>query len=522
MGTQNKIGASMKSTFANLRGGMGPQTDFGQQNRMANAGVYAPGSFGAQNAVANGTGIVGTPEEFQAAQAAQTSLGGGGGAGGGGTQMQGGVRQQQMGAPAGGQPGLFQAGLPTPTENRVEALSPMAQTFGSLERLGGVADANAFQTQLRDTGINLNPVGQAPGDFMRNTEAAMTLFRSGGRKPLVPTTAYAPTGLREKAIAAGGQSVFGQGAVMASYDGINAQGGRRFSLGQVTPRMEDGRGPDWTPPNPITPSPVRPASSAQPAMAQPNSSPAQMAEAEYRSAMNPGSGEVITAPGGERFMRDRNGRLQPAGSDPEITSQVKQKEAAAAAEGTKSVETAYKLLDEVGESANTGRALVGSIKRVRDLYDEGATSGFGQGALTTIGAAISRITGKEAKISSQQELNQALGELALGQTKEFAKGGGSVSNYERELFAEAGVNKSRTPEANLRILSALENVAKRNVALDNERTRLEGLGLPATEIAKELRQMRSQLTAEADKGYQATQSQAKTKKVGRFEVVEEP
>ncbi len=234
--------------------------------------------------------------------------------------------------------------------------------------------------------------------------------------------------------------------------------------------------------------------------------------------MSPGGGEVITAPGGERFMRDRNGRLQAAGTDPDITAKAKQQEAAAAAEGSKSVESAYKLLDEVGEGAGSARELSGGIKRVRDLYDEGATSGFGQGALTAIGSAISRITGKEAKISSQQELDQALGELALSQTKSLAKGQGSTSDYERSLFAEAAANKTRTREANLRILGALDNVAKRKIALDNERTRLEGLGLPATEIAKEIRQMRGQLTSEADKNYQGGASAPK--KVGRFEVTE--
>lgn len=147
MGTQDKLRASMNSTFANLRGGMGAQTDFGMQNRMANAGVYAPGSFGAQNAEANGTGVVGTPEQFQ------------------------------------------------------------------LGMLG------------------VNPQGASGGNDLFSALQGPSLANLGLHPASGPIHAYAPTGLRERAIAAGGAPVTGFGGAQVSA-APNARGGMGFNLTQ--------------------------------------------------------------------------------------------------------------------------------------------------------------------------------------------------------------------------------------------------------------------------------------------------
>lgn len=162
--------------------GLGPQTDFGQQNRMANAGVYAPGSFGAMNAAANGTGA-----------------------------------------------NVMMAGT-----------APNAAMLANNRAVIPTAPAQ-----------NIFASGMAPGQ----TD---------------PIHAYAPTGLRDAAINAPinpndpsmreRSMVWGQGDVMAGYDGVNAQGGRRFSLGQVMPAGDN----PVNPANPIAPENLQAANPGMP------------------------------------------------------------------------------------------------------------------------------------------------------------------------------------------------------------------------------------------------------------------
>lgn len=139
---------------------VGAQTDFGQQNAMANAGLYLPGTFGAQNAMANRTG----------------------------------------------------------------AVSPAIPT----EAIPSVLGAGM-------------PAGTSVGSFVPQN----------GMVPINPIHAYAPTGLRERAIRAGGRAVFGQGDVAATYDGTNAMGGQKFSLSQIVPIGGPNNSPEVFTPNPI-------------------------------------------------------------------------------------------------------------------------------------------------------------------------------------------------------------------------------------------------------------------------------
>ena len=158
-----------------------PGPDIGQISAMANAGQYMPGTFGASNAVANGTGSV---------------FGGG---------------MDPTTAPTAGgvamPPNPFGGGMASP--------APAANPFG-----GGMPPAGM---------VGVNPIH-----------------------------AYAPTGLAQRAIAAGGQGVWGQGDVMAFHDGMNAQGGNKFTLSQVMPVGGPNGGP-VQPANPIGPETLRPA-----------------------------------------------------------------------------------------------------------------------------------------------------------------------------------------------------------------------------------------------------------------------
>lgn len=244
-GTQDKLRASMNSTFANLRGGTGAQTDFGEQNRMANAGVYEPGSFGAQNAVANGTGVVGTAEQFRTGTV---------------PVMQSGIDNTPLPT---GREGLNAAtgnilgsGLSRGAASGVSGLPVATQVAGVLSGMEDTGKVAAYQQRLMESGINLNAENQAPGDYQRNLVAARGIYDNvfGAGLPAGatggPTTSYAPTGFRDRVMQANGGLVYGQGNVMGATDGKNAAGGNRFFLGQVTPMGANGQAPA-PPPNPI-------------------------------------------------------------------------------------------------------------------------------------------------------------------------------------------------------------------------------------------------------------------------------
>lgn len=152
---------------------------------------------------------------------------------------------------------VFGGGM-SPSETRTAAALPLAtQVAGSLATIDEQGQVSAFQQRLKDAGVNLDPTGQAPGDFQQSMTAARgiydTVFGGGMSKTSGPVQAFAPTGLRDRAMAAGGGGVWGTGDVMAFSDGPNAQGGQSFSLGQVRPVG----GPNATamqPANPVAPS----------------------------------------------------------------------------------------------------------------------------------------------------------------------------------------------------------------------------------------------------------------------------
>lgn len=260
-GTQSNLRSAMDQTYANLRGGNGPQTDFGQQNALNNAGIYEPGSFGAQNAAANGTGYAATPEQISSGQGAV------------------GLFSSGVGAPRGGGSSslniatgnIFGGGIPAGERAAATGAPVGNQIAGVISGLGDEGAKYAYNSALMQSGINLNPEGQNPADYANGVRAAQNIFgrfynadgspKSAGSAGGVggPVTAYAPTDLRQRAISANGGGVFGQGDVGASFDGMNAQGGRKFSLGQIYPGTGDGQVP-----NPIAPSAPTPFAASAP------------------------------------------------------------------------------------------------------------------------------------------------------------------------------------------------------------------------------------------------------------------
>lgn len=153
------------------------------------------------------------------------------------------------------------------------------QVAGVVSGLGEQAQVAAYQQRLMDAGINLNPQGQDPAAYQQSLTAAQGIYNNifgaglpagGGNGFGVfgqPSTSYAPTGLRQQAIAAGGAPVWGQGDVLASAR-PNAQGGTAFSLMQAS-RVGGVPGMSPTPTNPIAPEAPNPFQrAAQPQQGQ--------------------------------------------------------------------------------------------------------------------------------------------------------------------------------------------------------------------------------------------------------------
>ncbi len=147
------------------------------------------------------------------------------------------VMQAGMGQPAPVDSGLssipqnvFGAGMP---KSQMASLPIQTQIAGYLADLDETKATAMYQQALRDAGVNLNPDGQAPGDFSANVAAARGIYNRvfGGGATGSGVQAFAPTGLRQQAIAAGGAPVTGFGGVQVTAS-PNAQGGTGFTLTQ--------------------------------------------------------------------------------------------------------------------------------------------------------------------------------------------------------------------------------------------------------------------------------------------------
>jgi len=538
----SNIGAAMRSTFSNLRNGPPMAPDFATQNAAANAGIYAPGSFGDQNSISNGNAFGMAPAAAPAAARAPAPV---------------------LGSPAPVGLDPFSAGI-----------APLGAA-AALTQAGQAGQTAVYQQRLRDAGINLDP--NLPG-FEQQRQAAIGIFNTsfGGGGAGAPAAsgihAYAPTGLRQQALAANGAPVTGFGGARVTATPApavdsrlpvyqqNQIPGNRFTLTQdpntvpgapgyvsrAAPQatmaaqvaQNSGPSPDAmrflatgeapsnlaalnpgiptapslnTPPAPVQNAPAQASTQTQ-QRPQNGATPFEQAQAALRSQAS------YTAPDGSIFSRDAHGRLVPAGTDPQLAAQAKGQAAAAEEEGKQTVISAHKAIDDATAEANAAQSQIQNIRRVNELLDAGAKTGFGQTSFTALASAISRWTGKETKIANQQELEKILGQVSLEMTKDLAKGGGSISNYERELFSSATANKNLSPQANRQILQAMGQVAQRRIALGNERIRLENLGLPSVQIAKELRAYNQQLIGEADSKYNQSSSSAQPQKVGKYSV----
>lgn len=192
-------------------------------------------------------------------------------------------------------------------------------------------------------------------------------------------------------------------------------------------------------------------------------------EGGYKAAFSPGTGAFSVLP--------------------ETPEQVAAKEGAKE-EAALTAKTASTDLADIADAAEVGRHSRATIDRIRQLYQEGAQTGFAQPTLTAMKSAMGRFIDVQG-LANQQELEQKLSEMTLVARKQLMKGTGQVSDYETKLVDRAMANPTNTPQANLQILGVLKNVADRSVKLDELRNKLEDEGKTSTEIARILRRERA-------------------------------
>ena len=155
--------------------------------------------------------------------------------------------------------------------------------------------------------------------------------------------------------------------------------------------------------------------------------------------------------------------------------------------------SASTLLDNVSNTAESARSQLGAISRIEDLYKQGVTSGFLQPIVTQARSAFGRFGLGGEGLANQQQFEQQLNMVKMEFGKEMMKGGGSVSNFERNLITDATANPSLLPEANLKILGVMKQAANRSVKLQELRNSLEDQGKSKVEIAREIERARDKM-----------------------------
>jgi len=170
----------------------------------------------------------------------------------------------------------------------------------------------------------------------------------------------------------------------------------------------------------------------------------------------------------------------------------------AKAEAETTAKSASALLNDITDSAENARHTMASVDRILELYDKGVTSGFGQPLLTQARAALGRFGLGAEGLGNQQQFEKELNNLVLERGRELMKGGGSVSNYERQSVEKASANPNLSIGGNKQILLVLNNMAKRTVALDELRSKLEDQGISNVEISKAIRKARDTMPIGVD------------------------
>lgn len=183
----------------------------------------------------------------------------------------------------------------------------------------------------------------------------------------------------------------------------------------------------------------------------------------------------------------------PVGQNKYVLTPEEQVQVAGQTESVKEdAKRASEFVTGIADAAEGAQAIVPQIKRIRELYEAGAKSGFGQDFINSAGSfAVQLGLGDPNKQANQEELQKLLANSALTTAQQLMKGTGTVSNYERELVNKASAEVGKTPAANLRIIKLTEALSERSLAAEIERQKLVDDGKSTSQIAESLRRWRT-------------------------------
>lgn len=128
------------------------------------------------------------------------------------------------------------------------------------------------------------------------------------------------------------------------------------------------------------------------------------------------------------------------------------------------------------------------LQRIRELYKAGVQTGFGQDWATAAQSAMVGLgLGDAIKTGDKQELQALLEQDSLAKSQKYLKGGGSISNMEREQMRSISQSFGKVPSANLALINMTEAAYNKSEAAEKLRASLEDAGKSEREIASEIR-----------------------------------
>lgn len=159
--------------------------------------------------------------------------------------------------------------------------------------------------------------------------------------------------------------------------------------------------------------------------------------------------------------------------------------------GAATATSAQKLLDEVGQVAESAQSNLRRMDQIQSLYDQGEKSGWAQGIVNDItSAAVRAGVYPRDKQANKEQLQTLLATDALQKSAEYFKGQGAVSDSERKRIDNISANIGKTPEANLAAIRMSKALNVRALEMENIRRQLTDAGKNPVEVAENIRRWR--------------------------------
>lgn len=131
---------------------------------------------------------------------------------------------------------------------------------------------------------------------------------------------------------------------------------------------------------------------------------------------------------------------------------------------------------------------IARLNQIKQLYEHGAKSGWGQTAINTVGSAAARLGIIDQKTQANQELLQrALGEDALKVARTMYKGQGSVSDQERARIDKVTADISKTKAFNVEVVNEAMMLADRAKQVSALASSLRKQGATVSQVADAIR-----------------------------------